>query len=540
MISHLRIQDFATIEQVEVDFHSGLNVITGETGSGKSVVISAISLALGARADSTFIRSGCDKAVVQMVAEVDNREVVITREISASGKNLCKIDGEIVSLTQLSLLAGRLADLHGQYDHQYLLNPANHIKLVDAYEERLIDQAREKVSDLYMAWVDAKSNLEGLKQEAADNERKIADMRYQIKEIQEAQLVPGEDMKLTDALQEMQHKEEIYQALGQAYEDAKESNLNASDVINRVITDLKPVTSISKEATFLQDEISDIYYRFEDICHRLREARDACVFSPQDIEIANDRLYAIRQLKNKYGDTIEAVLEHAETQEKEVRRLQNQDADIASLELELRTLEDMLREETERLTGLRRTAASTLQEKIQNELRNLNFDNVEVICDFRQKDSYSRDGKDIVEFLISTNLGERPKPLAKIISGGEMSRIMLAFKMIIADYDGIPTMIFDEIDAGISGETASLVGKTIKALAQTRQVITITHLPQIAAYGDHNYRISKSSDDAATYTTMEILSESQKAAEIARLIAGLSASDLTMASALEMIEMTRF
>ena len=540
MISHLRIQDFATIEQVEVDFHSGLNVITGETGSGKSVVISAISLALGARADSTFIRSGCDKAVVQMVAEVDNREVVITREISASGKNLCKIDGEIVSLTQLSLLAGRLADLHGQYDHQYLLNPANHIKLVDAYEKRLIDQAREKVSDLYMAWVDAKSNLEGLKQEAADNERKIADMRYQIKEIQEAQLVPGEDMKLTDALQEMQHKEEIYQALGQAYEDAKESNLNASDVINRVITDLKPVTSISKEATFLQDEISDIYYRFEDICHRLREARDACVFSPQDIEIANDRLYAIRQLKNKYGDTIEAVLEHAETQEKEVRRLQNQDADIASLELELRTLEDMLREETERLTGLRRTAASTLQEKIQNELRNLNFDNVEVICDFRQKDSYSRDGKDIVEFLISTNLGERPKPLAKIISGGEMSRIMLAFKMIMADYDGIPTMIFDEIDAGISGETASLVGKTIKALAQTRQVITITHLPQIAAYGDHNYRISKSSDDAATYTTMEILSESQKAAEIARLIAGLSASDLTMASALEMIEMTRF
>ena len=539
MISHLLIKDFATIENIEVDFHGGLNIITGETGSGKSVVISAISLALGARADTTFVRTGCEKAVIQLVVEYNNHDIVITREVFASGKSLSKVNGEIVTLGELSRITASLADIHGQYDNQYLLNPANHIKLVDAYEKRLIDQAKAKVAELYRQYSETKQQLTAMSAEAEDNARMQETMRFEIQEIREANLTPGEDLRLQDSIQEMMHREDIFKALKDAYEDARESQFNALDALNSVIVDLKAVSNISKDASFLEDETSDIYYRFEDISNRIREARDQSIYDPAAIDIANDRLYEINRLKSKYGDTIDAILEYAEDREKKIRQIQTQDADIESLALELRSIEEMLREETDRLTALRRTSASTLQDKIQAELRNLNFENVTVMADFKQKASYSPDGIDIIEFLISTNRGEELKPLSKIISGGEMSRIMLAFKLIIADYDGIPTMIFDEIDAGISGETASLVGKTIKRLADTRQVITITHLPQIASFGDHNYRISKSSDDSQTYTTITSLNENEKAAEIARLIAGLSISDLTMQNAMEMIEMTK-
>ena len=539
MISHVLIKDYATIEHIEVDFHNGLNIITGETGAGKSVVIGAISLALGARADTTYVRTGCEKAVIQMIAEVNNREVLITREIYANGKSLAKVDGEIVSLGELNKLARKIADIHGQYDNQYLLHTANHIKLIDSYEANLIRQSKEKVSELYQQYMDVSNRLKELEAMTVDNERRKDYMQYQIFEISEANLIPGEDAKLEDTIIEMQHREEIYSALALAYNNARETDYNAADAIMNVVRDVKQASHLSKDAARFEDEFSDIYYRFDDICSRLREARDNCTISTSALDEANDRLYLIRQMKKKYGDTIEAILEHKENLEKELRQLQSLETDIESVALEKRTIESLLEEESLRLTNLRRTSASTLENKIQQELFNLNFNDVLVAVDFKEKKEFSPEGRDDVEFLISTNKGERLKPLNKIASGGEMSRIMLAFKMIIADFDNIPTMIFDEIDAGISGETAVLVGKAIKQLGETRQVITITHLPQIAAYGDHNYRISKTSDDSSTYTTITQLSDHEKAGEVARLIAGLNISDLTLQNAMEMIDMTK-
>ena len=539
MISHVLIKDYATIEHIEVDFHNGLNIITGETGAGKSVVIGAISLALGARADTTYVRTGCEKAVIQMIAEVNNREVLITREIYANGKSLAKVDGEIVSLGELNKLARKIADIHGQYDNQYLLHTANHIKLIDSYEANLIRQSKEKVSELYQQYMDVSNRLKELEAMTVDNERRKDYMQYQIFEISEANLIPGEDAKLEDTIIEMQHREEIYSALALAYNNARETDYNAADAIMNVVRDVKQASHLSKDAARFEDEFSDIYYRFDDICSRLREARDNCTISTAALDEANDRLYLIRQMKKKYGDTIEAILEHKENLEKELRQLQSLETDIESVALEKRTIESLLEEESLRLTNLRRTSASTLENKIQQELFNLNFNDVLVAVDFKEKKEFSPEGRDDVEFLISTNKGERLKPLNKIASGGEMSRIMLAFKMIIADFDNIPTMIFDEIDAGISGETAVLVGKAIKQLGETRQVITITHLPQIAAYGDHNYRISKTSDDSSTYTTITQLSDHEKAGEVARLIAGLNISDLTLQNAMEMIDMTK-
>ncbi len=539
MISHVLIKDYATIDSIEVDFHNGLNIITGETGAGKSVVIGAISLALGARADTSYVRTGCEKAVIQMIAEVNNRDVLITREVYANGKSLAKVDGEIVSLGELNKLARKIADIHGQYDNQYLLHTANHIKLIDSYEANLIRQSKEKVAELYQQYMDVSRRLQELEEMTVDNERRKDYMQFQIFEISEANLVPGEDAKLEDTIVEMQHREEIYSALALAYNNARETEYNAADAIMNVVRDVKQASHLSKDAAMFEDEFSDIYYRFDDLCSRLREARDSCTISTAALDEANDRLYLIRQMKKKYGDTIEAILEHKENLEKELRQLQSLESDIESVALEKKTVESLLEEESLRLTNLRRTSASTLENKIQQELFNLNFSDVLVSVDFKEKKEYSPDGRDDVEFLISTNKGERLKPLNKIASGGEMSRIMLAFKMIIADFDNIPTMIFDEIDAGISGETAVLVGKAIKQLGETRQVITITHLPQIAAYGDHNYRISKTSDDSSTYTTITQLSDHEKAGEVARLIAGLNISDLTLQNAMEMIDMTK-
>lgn len=539
MITHVRIKDFATIENIEVDFHNGLNIITGETGAGKSVVIGAISLALGSRADTTYVRTGCDKAVIQMLAEVNTREFLITREVYANGKSICRVDGEIVSLGELRRLAAHIADIHGQYDHQYLLHPANHIRLIDAYESNLIRQSKEKVAETYQQYIDVTDHLRELQELTADNDRRKELMEFQIKEIRDAHLISGEDTKLEESLQEMQHREEIYKSLSLAYQKAKEADYNAADALVAVIRELKAASTISKDAAFYEDEISDIFYRFDDVCDRLRESRDNCTVSMEAIDEANDRLYQIRTLKQKYGDTIDAILEYAEAQEKEVRRYQSLDADIESVALEQRSVESLLEEETRRLTSLRRSSASTLENKIQQELFKLNFSDVTVAVEFKEKPNYTPDGRDDVEFLISTNKGEKLKPLSKIISGGEMSRIMLAFKKVIADFDNIPTMIFDEIDAGISGETAVLVGKAIKELGETRQIITITHLPQIAAYGDHNYRIAKTSDDASTYTTITQLSDHEKAGEVARLIAGLNISDLTLQNAMEMIEQTQ-
>ena len=539
MISHISIRDFAVIENTEIDFYKGLNIITGETGAGKSVVATAISLALGSRADTTFVRTGSDRAVVQMVAEVDNRDVVITRELSTSGKNICKIDEKIVSLGELQALCGRIADVHGQYDNQSLLQTENHLKLVDTYEKEAIIPTRIKVEDSYSDYMDAAKKLSDLEALAVDNDKKREFMEYEINEIKAANLNPGEDLRLQDDLVILQNKEQIHGTLEKTYIEAKSGEDAALDRIGHVIHTLRGIGTLSKEASSIEDEFSEIYYRFEDVCSRLGEIRDKCVYSQIEIDEINNRLYFINDLKRKYAQTIDGILEHCENREKELYELKNIDAEVESAAIEKTRLKEILIAETERLTSLRKASAATLESKIREELENLNFHDVELAINFEQLSSFTPGGMDKVEFLISPNVGESLKPLSKIASGGEMSRIMLALKKIIGEYDGIPTMIFDEIDSGISGETASIVGKALSALASQRQIIAITHLPQIAACGDHNFRIEKSSDDTNTYTTVVHLNDEEKVAEIARLLSGISISDITIQSAKEMITMAK-
>ena len=535
MINHISIRDFAIIENTEIDFHSGLNILTGETGAGKSIVIEAVSLALGARADTAFIRSGCEKAVVQLTGDIDGEETVITREVSSSGKNLCRLNGDLVTLAQLNAYCRKLADIHGQSDHQSLLNPEYHINLVDIYHQNDIAPVKQMNAKLFSAYKDAKSKLESLLSSAAENARQRDFMAFELNEIKEAKLTEGEDAELEERIALLQNSEHIYKLLARAYEAGKESMPAAMDIMSEIQTALSDIALYTEELGSISSEFSDIFYRLDDIFRDIRNARDSIIFSQEELDEAIFRLEYINKLKHKYGNTIAEILGYAEQTAAKLQTIENIDEEKANLEFEINTLETQLTAASERLTALRKVSAEELEMKISKELSELNFADSRIKISFDALPAFTENGTDRIEFLISTNKGEPLKPLAKIASGGEMSRIMLAFKNIIADYDNIPTLIFDEIDAGISGITASIVGKKLKEIAENHKIICITHLPQIAAFGEHNYRIQKYSSENSVKTTVEALDENEKINEIARLLGGINITDITIKSAEELI-----
>lgn len=536
MISHISIKDFAIIEDVQIDFHEGLNLITGETGAGKSIIIEAVSLALGARADTAFVRSGKDKAIVALAADLDGEEYVITREVSASGRNICKINGELVTLGQVSTLCSRIADIHGQYDHQSLLNTEHHIDLVDLYSKDEIQPLKAQVSEAYADFRNIASELDSLLSGFAQKQRQKDFMAFELKEINDAQLNPGEDTELENRISLLQNSEKIYSALESAYSISYDSEQSTSYSLSKVLSLIQGISEYSPELAALDEKISDIYYSLEDVCSSIRSIRDKSEFSPDELDAAISRLDEINRLKMKYGSSIEDILAYKDSLEKSISEVDNIDDLKEQLTARKKQSEAKLQELSGRLSDARKKAAASLQGKILYELNDLNFKDADMVIEFRQSEQYSASGTDIVEFMITTNRGEALKPLAKVASGGEMSRIMLAFKKIVGDYDHIPTMIFDEIDTGISGITASIVGKKMCQIAQNHQIICITHLPQIAACKGHNFKIVKETRDDATFTNVIPLNSDQKAEEIARLLGGINITETTLESARELIK----
>lgn len=536
MLSHISIKNFAIIENVEIDFHEGLNMITGETGSGKSIVIEAVSLALGSRADTAYIRSGAEKAIVQLVGTLKGEEFVITREVSSAGKNLCKINGEIVTLNHLNLLCKKIADIHGQYDHQSLLNPDYHIRLIDSYWKDAILPARQKVSAIFSQYREISSQLRGLLADAAENERKRDFMAFELEEIRNARLKPGEDKILQEEIDLLQNSEHIYANLVESYELINGDEFSALGNIKKSLDRIEEINEYSKDLSEIHQQMSDAYYILEELCTQIRELRDKMVFSPDDLDSSIARIEILNSLKRKHNTSLEGIIAYGKELEEKLDQVEN----IDNLKMELTSAQEKCRQDLKdacrELTLLRKDAAAELQEKILAELAELNFKDAGLSIDFKETSDFTESGTDIVEFMISTNKGEKLKPLSKIASGGEMSRIMLAFKKIVGDYDEIPTMIFDEIDTGISGITASIVGKKLCQIARTHQIICITHLPQIAAFGAYNYKITKESDDSNTYTTVIQLREDEKIQEIARLLGGINITETTLQSAKELIE----
>ena len=535
MINHISIKNFAIIENTEVSFFEGLNIITGETGAGKSIVIEAISLALGSRADSSYVRTGTDKATIQLVATLDGEDIVITREISATGKNLCKLNGEIVTLAQINKVASKLADIHGQYDNQSLLNPEYHIELLDAYKNDITLPLKEEVSNVFAEFSACKSKLSKLLSTEKENARQLDFYKFEAEEIEKANLIVGEDKELEERISVLQNSEKIYDNLAKSYSSMYEESPSVMDGLNFAVKSIDEISEYSSELASLSEEFTDTYYRLEEICRNLRSLKDSVVFSPDELDEAIARLNLIDGLKKKYGDSIEEILEYQAKLQEKLSIIENFDEEKISLMRKLKELKDKLTEVCTRLSEQRKANALELEQSIQKELHDLNFKDSIVKIDIQPLSEPTENGIDKVEILITTNKGEPLKPLYKVASGGEMSRIMLAFKNIISSYDMIPTLIFDEIDNGISGITASIVGKKLKEIAGARQILCITHLPQIAACGEHNYRIFKESDESKTFTTVEELNDNQTIDEIARLLGGATITDVTLASARELI-----
>lgn len=556
MISHLHVKDFAIINEMDIDFHSGLNIITGETGAGKSIIIEAVSLALGSRADTAFIRSGKNKAIIELVIDnspvqaatfldengipIDEDQIIIKREISSSGKSICRINNQIVSVSFLNALCKKLADIHGQYDHQSLLDPELHINLLDLYNSSEILPIKASTEKFFFKYRSLCNELNSLISNDADNQRKRDFMKFELNEIEAADLKIGEDTILEEEILSLQNSEKIYGNLSNTYETIYGDSPSVLEALTKVQNQLQEISEYSRPVSDLLSDFNDAYYKLEDISREVRNITDNITFSPEELDLAISRMDTIDKLKAKYGGSIEKILEYAEQLEKDLSIIENIDDAKETLSKQISECEKQLKNSSEKLSKLRKSAAKELEDKIKKQLLDLSFNNSEFKINFSTNPSgYTSNGIDIVEFLISTNRGEPLKPLAKIASGGEMSRIMLAFKKIIGDYDDISTMIFDEIDAGISGIAASIVGKKLKEISNNHQIICITHLPQITACGDYNYKIIKHSDEQSTYTTVVPLSKKEKVEEIARLLGGLNITASTLKSAEELIESSK-
>ena len=535
MINHIHIKNFVLIEDIETDIHDGLNVFTGETGAGKSVVIEAVSLALGSRADSSCIRTGTDKAIVELIGELDGEEIILHRELNRQGKNVCKLNGEAVTLARLNELSHRMADIHGQYDSQTLLDPASHIQLLDSFRPDLTESAKAAVSVDFKAYSESKARLVSLMNLKKKTSRDLDFYKFESSEIARAKLIIGEDQDLEQKISLMKNSGRIFEALSVA-SSSLSSDGAGLDLLSRARSSLETVSGVSERLSELSDKLDGIYYDLEDLSSSISELTESLSFSEEELDEAISRLSVIDNLKRKYSMDIDGILSYKDELDQKIRSVENFDQEEAALKKDLLEKRNVLMASCKALTAKRREAASELEVRILEELKELNFNDTDLKISIEPLEQPQENGIDNVEILISTNKGEPLRPLYRIASGGEISRIMLAFRDVISAYDSVPTVIFDEIDSGISGYTASVVACKLRSIARERQVICITHLPQIAAAGDHNYRIIKESGEHSASTHMEYLSDEQKINEIARLISGSTITENSLVSARELIE----
>lgn len=537
MIEFIAIKDFALIKDCTFSLYEGLNIITGETGSGKSIVATAMSLALGSRADSTFIRHGAEKALVELKASLKGREYIFSREVSFGGKNTCKINGETCSLSSFTSLCKKVAHIHGQFDNQALLNPDSHIDLVDRYNMDDIYPALIEYREKYDNYSRAKAQYNELLSAEKSNNRKIDFYTYSLEEIDNANLQISEDINLEEQLKLLQNSEKISEALDRALNLLKWQEYSAETSINQSITLLRGISDYSESISDQCDRIQGLSYEIEDINEILRNNLDNITFSQGELDVTMERISLIDSLKKKYGDTIGEILEYRDKISKELDNIENFNSNKEALELDLSTALEDLKEAANKLTFLRKNSSEDLKNAIESQLKELNFNEGKIDIRIEALDKPSINGQENMEIYMSTNKGEPLKPLVKVASGGEVSRIMLAIKSITASFEQIPTLIFDEIDSGISGITASIVGEKLKALSSNHQIICITHLPQIAAKGDSNYKIYKESQGTETFTFVEELNEKSKIQEIARLLGGTKITENTIKNAKELISL---
>lgn len=553
MLYSLHVKNLALIKEQEIEFSKGLNILTGETGAGKSVVIGSVNLALGGKADTGLIRTGEEYALVELVFGLENEEqrhlleemdipveedgtVLIQRKLM-QGRSISKVCGENVTARQLKDISNILINIHGQNDHQELLHKNKHLEILDDYcmddLGSLPDKLKENLQKL-------KGLEESLAQTDMDESARIREqelLEFEVNEISEAELRAGEDEQLEARYHKMVNSRKISEAAGAAFAmtGSGESEENASDIVGRAVRELSSVVSYDSELSDLLSQLTDVENLLTDFNHSLADYIDDLEFDDEEFRTVEDRLNVINHLKDKYGGSIEAVLDSLSVKEERLDTLSDLDAHRNKLKKDLEEQRTVVLDLCKKISAIRKKGSKGLTEKLTAALVDLNFLDVKFNIDITSsEDDITTKGYDSVEFMISTNPGEEPRPLEKIASGGELSRIMLALKTVVADKDDISTLIFDEIDAGISGKTAWKVSQKLGELSKDHQIICITHLPQIAAMADSHYMIEKGLSDGRTITSIHALSDEDSIGELGRLLGGDTITDAVMQNARDM------
>ncbi|OPX43429.1 DNA repair protein RecN [Ruminiclostridium hungatei] len=558
MLTQLDIQNIALIDRLSLEIAQGLNVLTGETGAGKSILIDSINAVLGERVSKELIRTGRDKAIIEAVfqyrnpridgilgeAGIDSEDgcIILSREISLSGKNTCRVNGRLVNVSMLKQIGELLLDIHGQHDNQSLLKTDTHIELLDAFGGAAIETVKNEYIALYSQYKAVRSRLGVLAGDKGEMARRMDMLNFQIDEIRNAKLKAGEDEKLLSKRQVLANSERIMNSIVKAYELLNEGNDSGKPALynsNKALQELSAILKYDSELNAVSDKLESVIYQLEDICEDLRIRRESDEFSPEELSRIDERLDIISRMKRKYGGSVEEVLEFLEKSRKEYDELLRSESLIEELNKQLAVLEQKLFDGAVKLNAQREKAVRVLEKNVTDELENLEMKNssFKVQLNYNETDrSFTKNGLNTAEFLISSNVGEPLKPLSKIASGGEMSRIMLAIKTILANVDAIPTLIFDEIDTGISGKAAQKVGEKLSYISKTHQVLCVTHLSQLACMADNHLYIEKISDGESTRTTVRRLDHEGRVQEIARIIGGSDTTALALKHSEELIE----
>ncbi|NLT58547.1 MAG: DNA repair protein RecN [Clostridiales bacterium] len=552
----LYLENIAVIERASIDFEGGLAVLTGETGAGKSIVIDAINMALGERTSRDVIRTGASSAQVTAVFSLApdgpaarllaqegfsvEEDILLERSVNAEGRGSCKIGGRPVPMALLRELGSLLLNIHGQHDNQHLLQPERHIEYLDAFspDDALLSDYREAYRD----WTEARRQLRALEQDEAERTRELELLRFQVEEIEAAELQPGEEQALADRRRLMQNAQKLSEAVGQARQalrsDEGEGALTLTGAAMRLLSE---GASLSAQLEALCERLADLHYQLEDLSGELRDFQEGLNFDPAEAEEIELRLMYIGKLRRKYGEDEQQILDYAERARSRLAELNFSQERKTALAQQERSRYNKVQNLAGRLTEHRRACAAQVEAQVERELAFLNMDKTRFVVQILPagQDVYDENGADEVAFLISPNPGEQPRPLSKIVSGGELSRVMLSLKGILGRREGVETLIFDEIDAGVSGSAAEKIGLKLRALSAERQVLCVTHLPQIASLADHHLLVEKREQQGRTHTSVSRLDPEQRVDELARMISGTRVTEAARRAAREMLEHNR-
>ena len=547
MLLELHVKNLALIEKADVEFGEGLNILTGETGAGKSIIIGSVTMALGGKAPKGSIRPGADYAYIELVFSVTGEEkrkalreldveptedglVIISRKLT-SARSISRINDETVTMARLSQITGLLLDIHGQHEHQSLLYKSKHLEILDAYVKAATQPVKQTIADRYRIYRSLEEKLRGFDLDAESRIREADFLRFEIEEIETSALKEGEEEELTSVYRRYSHSRRIAECLGAAYEAVE------GEWLARALKEVEQASEYDESLGGVRDQLYDADSILRDAGREMSSYLDSMEMDEETFRKTEERLDLIHNLQAKYGPTVEAIFQKLEQKKKRLGELEDYDAHKKRMEQELEECRNGLEKLCTQLTGIRKKASRTLVKKIRQGLVDLNFLDVEFDMEFEKLDHFTPSGWDGAQFLISTNPGQPMRPLKDVASGGELSRIMLAIKTVLADSDDIPTLIFDEIDTGISGRTAQKVSEKLMLIARSHQVICITHLPQIAAMADSHFEIAKSASQGRTITTIRLLDRKASVEELARLLGGARITEAVLKNAGEMKEL---